>query len=459
MTHTAKIIEPEAFAAPKRTQHNVEELPTVDEDCAVDSGYSSQNSSQIAADGLGKDYEEDYGQELYISEHNTTRVFNIDIDASSKLRFLGIRPSVESLLWKYTNKKRFLSRGSRRNPMSIRLLMLGDSLSNAKPAIVVFCIPEMRKKIQHYFDTHELIKAFYAPEEANEPSFQVVVCAHPPQLRGEDSLAAVCWSVAEPEGAATIVYNSPLHLTLCGTPIIFQANGKTRRATLGGVIKVTNFDGTWDLFGLTAGHTARDCILDDDQFSEPGSITNFSGDDSDPSDTDSDLDGSESSHGSKTTYDAGEAATYKGNAPDVEDVHVWDFLHSHHYGYAVVPAFTTGKAKSTARVDQGQSLDWAFVPVPIALPNDLPHAGPLSSPLPITNYRKTTAEEEITTSKEPVIVITASQGIQPGTLLSEPSSILIYPSTTFVDAYLVTLDSSQRKSPLPAIQLLFYKLT
>ncbi|CEJ93168.1 hypothetical protein VHEMI08777 [[Torrubiella] hemipterigena] len=438
-----KTTEQRVFIAPTRTQQDTKGLPPINEDCPIDSGYSSQNRSQTSAHILRSIEEEDCGKELYISEHNSTRAFSLKIDALSIARFNGIRPTVESLLWNYTNKKRFLKHGSRRNPMSIRLLMLGDSISNAKPAIVVFCIPEMRKKIQNFFDTHDLIKAFYAPEEAGEPKFRVVVCAHPPRLRGQDAFAVVCWDTDEPEGTGIIKNNSLFPNTYCGTPIVLYGNGKEREATLGGIIKITGPGGEWDLLGLTAGHVARDCILDDSVFSEPASTATLVSVDSDFSDTDSESDGSESSNAPKTSLDMSKIGSHTSGAPDAEDVDAWAFQHMTQYGRAIVFDSTSNEEHGATGGSKGQFLDWALIPVQLELPNELPGGGPLSNPLSITQYRRIPHGQENAIPKEPVIVITASRGIQNGTLRSDPSRILVYPSTNFVDAYMLTLDSNR----------------
>lgn len=451
--------------ASRLTRQGAQELQPVDEESVTDSGYASHNSTltvavtgdQNVTEPLDDDNaeqlqipeennnaeelqisNEDNGTEVYISEDYTIRVFGGTIDDIYMTRYRGILPTLESQLYRWTKKRNLLTFANQRRSISTRLLLVGDSASSAKPTILVFCVPELRKRIQRYFDTNNYIKSCYAPKAENEPKFPVIVCCSP-QLHGDESLAAVYWRANEENGTATIHPSADI---LCAIPIIFEANGKRRYATLGGVVKVTSIDGSWEVFGLTAGHSARECVLDDDDCSERTSNLDSDSDGESFSDSASDSDCVEPTIDPESTFDPSKVLADAHMAK--KEIEAWDFPHSLKYGHAIVSSST--KAGKETAGEGAAFLDWALVPLPPSVLSSLSMGIPQHLLFSITDFRMNSPEWATRNFQEPVIVVTASRGPELGHLLPESSRILIYPSTKFVDAYMMTLDSGKSET-------------
>lgn len=145
-------------------------------------------------------------------------------------------------------------------PTAIRLMVLGKDEGDAKPWIVVLCSQDQSKRIKRFFQ-QKFAKAVYCPEGPAEQRFEVLVIGHPPIHKAANTL---------PE----IFGVERIRITSCGTIVKLSVQDDVRFATLGGIIKVVTSDGSYNLYGLTAGH-----ILDPPEVSTQ----------SDPSYTSSDL--------------------------------------------------------------------------------------------------------------------------------------------------------------------------
>ncbi|KAI9155689.1 hypothetical protein HJFPF1_08278 [Paramyrothecium foliicola] len=424
-----------------------------EEENFLDSGYGSQDSSQaatpdrLAVNESGSDPKE-RGIELRLSRTKTLLAFNDEIDELYTSRFYSIQPTIESLLLQYIKRKSFLRGTGRHKPMAIRLLFLGNSELDARPHIVVFCAPEMRKRVQHFFDKDDLVKAFYKPDDASLPSFDVVVCECAPQLRnGETVVEVFCDATANLELAKSFVYksfvyNTPFEGTFCGTPIRLQANGKTRNATLGGLLKLEYDTGETELVGLTAGHAVRACseawadqdALDDDfgANDNASTVSSFVDSESDCSQSESD----------ETPIEDSDSQSSKNQAVGEHNhAQAWAFEHPKAFGD--VRSQGDGAQKGP-QVSTG-SLDWALINLKDFKPNRLPsfmfHGQSDAWKAGLTKCRNQSPSTAEALSEDRVILICGSSSPKYGYLASQPARILIDMSDVFVDAFMVVLDA------------------
>jgi hypothetical protein len=365
--------------------------------------------------------------------------FNTGIDELYTTRFYSIQPTIESLLLQYVKRKSFLRSTGRHKPMVIRLLLLGNTELDAKPHIVVFCAPEMRKRVQHFFDTDEIVKAHYKPEEKTLPSFDVAVCGCAPQLRnGEVCVEVFCDSTIDDDLDKGFSYKTTLDSTFCGTPVHIQANDKIRNATLGGLVKLEYANGESKLCGLIAGHVVRECLEKTDEQSLPGEGSDV--DDSGSVDSyisNSDSDWSKSDSEGTLEVEVGSQAGTEGANGGDSDSNSWAFKHPQALGDMLM------QGDDKKQPPRG-SLDWALVNIKEYKPNLLPafmfrdnldqwSAG-------ITKWRLQPPAAFKSLSEERVVLMCGSSGPKFGHLASQPARILVDPGDSFADAYMVILD-------------------
>lgn len=423
-------------------------LKGLEEETQPDSGYGSQESSHMGTPNVPRTanhcgLDEAVQHELRLSKTKTIMSFDYKMDDAYTARFCNIQSSIESLLVQYTRRKSLLrSNTVRHKPMAIRPMLLGNNSQDAKPYIVVFCAPEMRKRIQHFFDTDTLVRAFYKPDDPLLPSFEVAVCGCAPQLRTDGFNIDVVWDENPTElktAGMCVVFFPPTRKTrfdntLCGTAIRFEAQGRRRNATLGGLVKITYEDGSSAIMGLTAGHVATAVLQDDsvlDVLEEEES-----GDDSFVDDSDSEYNEGVSDEISVTDKDSVSSIDYCSNP--------WAFEKPNHQATQVTLSNSLTKAlKSPHGVGQNTfpDFDWALFPFEGHFKmNELPTLADVGDRRCVTAYRQSSPAALNETPAERVILMCGSGGLKYGSMVHQPTRILIQPATEFVNAYLVSLD-------------------
>lgn len=166
------------------TQHGT--ANSMNEEGLADSGYGSHDSTQAAT--------EETGIEIRISKSKTICYFPAKLGDAHFERFHNIKPSTERLLVQYVTRRSLLRGSTRYKPMVIRLMLLGTTPIDARPHIVVFCAPEMRKRLQQFLYKVELIKACCKDDsQQGLCTFGVTVCGCAPQLRADGLLVEVVW--------------------------------------------------------------------------------------------------------------------------------------------------------------------------------------------------------------------------------------------------------------------------
>ncbi|ERF74301.1 hypothetical protein EPUS_01988 [Endocarpon pusillum Z07020] len=188
--------------------------------------------------------------------------FEKEVDQSIIDRFQDVVERLEGPLFEYMRKSWRQPR-----PTAIRLMVLGKDEGDARPWIVVLCSQDQSKRIKRFFQ-QKFAKAVYCPEGPAEQRFEVLVIGQPPRPKAANASPEMFDGLLSPA-------LERIKITSCGTMVKLSVQDHVRFATLGGIIKVVNTDGSYNLYGLTAGH-----ILDPPEASI----------ESDQSDTSSELD-------------------------------------------------------------------------------------------------------------------------------------------------------------------------
>ena len=252
------------------TANHIRRLTSGNESPKFDSGYATATST---ASNTPKDPEKIHGDSspwspadlghctsgsrgdpipFKLSGHGIPKISDRFPNEATQLRFKFVIEQVELPLHKYIQKSKL--RRQPNLPMSIRLAMLeGISTEDIRPGIVVLCRENLVKRVRRYFDKPEP-KGLCRPTDLKLPQFDVVVIGKAPQLtmaRGDLQIFAQLPSQASPR------------TTLCGIPIKVSNGIHTRVATMGGIIMVRHTDGRHMLYGMIAGHVAKQLQFQD----------------------------------------------------------------------------------------------------------------------------------------------------------------------------------------------------
>lgn len=231
----------------------------------ADSGYASQGPNSPRP-GAGK--APDLGGEL--SEFDKT------VDDAVIKRFTNVEMQIEQPMLRYIS--RFPAKKYR--PMALRLMVLGTTEVDARPHIVVLCLPTQARRVRKFFDK-ESVRALCQPDDDTLPSFAVHIHPRAPETKGGD------------DDAIEVFVPIQADATYCGAPIrVYLPSDVEKRATFGGIIKVVAQDRSVKLYGLTAGHILADdgpdeTTLMSDISDEMSAESSFGVSDSDSKDDDS----------------------------------------------------------------------------------------------------------------------------------------------------------------------------
>lgn len=431
-----------------------------------DSGYVSQTQSPD-----GKAQEE--GRSAYRGSpipfplnliKKKSSLFNIDIDERTRSRFKAIQPNLENLLLSHVRAS--LAAGTDYRPISMRLVMMGTSKDDAKPCIIVFCRPAVKKLIKGFM-RGKIVSDICCPEEIGIPHFQISVLGNAPRLRR---------ARVEVIADGLVIDDS---MTLCGMPIQFRLlDDRIVNATLGGLIKVVTAAGEIRLLGLTAGHAlwggemeASQCsaqasngkiLLQHDQDNEKakkpdGGQREKSGDTSHSSPSGNDIQtpcddtaplepsalnqSMRSSEGpNKSTVrdqddqDSDDEIDWpvEGIIPSTGEPSRWWFDDSKILGY-----YPDGDEYAFSQRDR--CYDWALVDISIFEVNQI--SCDRRAQLTVSD------KQPGTTGHKAVILCGGSKIVRHGELLPGPGRVLLGNGTDFVDAHMVTVASGEpRKS-------------
>jgi hypothetical protein len=318
------------------------------------------------------------------------------LDQFTEQRFVELIPVVEDTLKPITKTRCW----------SFRRMFLGNDDTDVAPYIVIFCNERYFKRIQHRVSRPRVIRLC----ESGDLILRILVVPREAKLMHSPTDIEVCRNKTT---------------TLCGAPILLVNksedlySGSSRKATIGGIIKITNADGTSGLCGMTAGH-----VLDDWQNSSVDTASSCS-DRSGETDSYQDLDEPKPSSSRETEIEY--QSVLRGT---------WDFAETDSFG-KIDGSGPNGSSDNSIQ----PSHDWALFTTELKMPNEL---CALKSPgcferRELKQAARPTFHGGIS---EPVILIGGSNGPKRGELSSLMSRILIGSSGNFVDAYILTLDEN-----------------
>jgi hypothetical protein len=217
-----------------------------------DSAYASVSSSEGASTlGPAKESTEQRHSPRLKCEIPGTNlsIFEKEIDPYAKSRFEQVRGEIETHL--VTIRAEWATRHKRSQQLEIatKLSVVGKTDSNATPHLLIFCAPKLRWKVSKFLRSN-YVKELCEPSDPTVPQLKLKVIGHAPHKTSAFLSMDVCY-----DGAAVVEQN-----TYCGMPIILvnkpqgSIGAQKRKATVGGIIEITNKDGKVLHYGMTAGH-------------------------------------------------------------------------------------------------------------------------------------------------------------------------------------------------------------
>lgn len=384
-------------------------------DPRVDSGYSSLTAtpategSSGTSSGRFKRYSNEGDEagncvKLLFSPRSDLICFEKPLDNTTLQWFEDTRPRIEQLLVEFLKSgRRLLS--DKYKPIAVRLMMLGQGESSARPHLVAFAPSKGTRKVEKFF-AREDVRELLVPGSGSS-LIPVVVTAHTTgflMCRISD-VKALC-SKERSNGY------QPLRHTLCGLPIMVNS----RRVTFGGIIRIrllgSDSPSDWKYYGLSASHFNN---KEDDTQSE--------------SDDQSDL---------EINVDAKDDPVW--SPPTVRPLipppfepgtRSWDWREAMTLGNVI----EFDDAPDPARPD----LDWCLIHMNYLLPNFLD-----SMENQGVSYRKAdlvAPNSTSTVSSRNVVVASGTRGLQRGKLHSSPARVLLGRSETFSNAYILKLEN------------------
>ncbi|CZR62773.1 uncharacterized protein PAC_12670 [Phialocephala subalpina] len=243
----------------------------------LDSGYASRSSSQNSSPGGSEvgavsflDRAVGGGGTLWprpFRKAKPVRRYNKPIPQLTQERFSDLRELYAESLNQFT-------RGLPNCQGALMSLqVLGENEETAEPWVFVQCDKAIFKRVSNFFK-QPLVKMDFEPPSPTDLSPRLRVLVHPlspRQLAGYKNFSSHYYSFTE--GGLIQIFSDDSCVssgTLCGTQIMNGSFPEHPKATLGGVIAVTDKQGRTKLYGMTAGHSFLQGMHEDSQgeFSE-----------------------------------------------------------------------------------------------------------------------------------------------------------------------------------------------
>ncbi|KAL1862637.1 hypothetical protein Daus18300_008435 [Diaporthe australafricana] len=345
-------------------------------------------------------------------------VSNKAMETGTRRRFLEVQLEIERMLLEFMRKLKSVP--GRYKPVAIRPMMLGETETdtNAKAYMVVICSEDIKRKVQDFFD-ESLVKSLCEPGDDDVPSFKALVIGHSIRLRAATSDIDVQCCAMECQDYDYI-------RTFCGMPIrLCDELGHSRKATFGGIVKVTSTAGEFQLYGLTAGHVIRDQRVVTEEADPSLLVLNSS-----------DLTRTQ-------TMEVPENQT-RTASPTMSNISQSEFDRwCFHPEQSIGKVLDGNWTKTMADEEQNHMkpcLDWALFELDAYRPNQLSFNGRENSRddlhLPLST--KDPSQTDIRVS-----MLCASQGVKEGLLSTTRARVLLDPGDSFIDAYTLSLDHSE----------------
>ncbi|KAL3608797.1 hypothetical protein FPOAC2_03807 [Fusarium poae] len=358
-----------------------------------------------------------------VTQQATIRPIAKSIDEQTAKRASDVIEQLSGLLAECmlkSRKRKYLSRSKRQLPaMSIRPVMLGTSIEDAKVCLVIFCSDEdgahdtIRKFLRKSY-----VKDLYQPNDSSMCSFDVHIFGSSPTTKSGPEVG--------------IPRSEDMTFTHCGMPIRIATEGfdkDTIVATMGGLLQFDAprwVDSSYRVYGLTVAHAIYpeiNCDVSDDD-------NDFS-----MSDDDSDEDNEDSSNSSDTSCPTSLPQVDWGVSIEAEQTTRPGIPHPSLSRSVIAQPIAYSSLSDTAAY-----RDWALFKFPtweIPLePNMLVVEGK-----PPALLKMPSSLLDVSSSRS-VYIITGFSGVMDATISCGLSQILLQPGTQFVRAYIVELSNS-----------------
>lgn len=345
------------------------------------------------------------------------------VDEQTSKRAGDVIEQMSELLQEHlaNSKRRKLLLRSKKEPpsMSIRAIMLGTTIEDAKVCLVIFCtdIDGIHDKIRKFL-RKSFVKELYRPADTTIPSFDVHIFGASPNTRAGIEVSILA------EGR----FSDPSISTLCGMPVWLIAEGRLGQevsVTMGGILEiemVLSGSGSKGVYGLTVVHDATDSRnVDDDDLSMSDSIEEY-----------------DSSSASSTT---------SGDSDHCPPIEIdWGLTEKETLEYSLTPPHPLLNAPSDiptcpiaySALGNGKPFrDWALFEFPTEKLAPKPNMLEVGERQP--QLLKAPTSLGNTSISRPVSIITRSAEIKKATLSPSLSRILLKPGAEFVRAFCVEL--------------------
>lgn len=316
------------------------------------------------------------------------QVFDKPISDDQRDRFFDFRYQYTNSLWKAISKG---NKKAHPGDISMKLKYMGSDEESAKLFIVIQCEKRVAKRVRHFFAQEHI-------QQDLKPDFEVYILDKGViRLSTEDTLDVF----AHLDG----------RVTFCGMSIRMVVDAAETIATFGGLITVTRGEIT-EVFGLTASHPVEgsndldrsdDDDFDSEEFTDTDSISELNESDAYP----------QPSHSPKLN-----AMTSIGKV-----------------------AHDSLRLSSTTSANH----DWALIKLNTAVL--LPNLAPDSHPPSIFGINLLASRVPLQPQQKIDVVVMTSHGLQKGSLVSNGSSIMMFPGRTFLQTLDLVLRSDSELRP------------
>ena len=163
----------------------------------------------------------------------------------------GVRHAIEGKI----QEDVFAKDPSRPRDVSIELRMVGKTFDAAKLHVLIFCAADLAESLEAIIKLPVVFELRRSSRET-VPQLEITVVPRSIRLASDDLTIDACGQRAF----------FARHRTYCGSPVILRTNLQqpsqtlTRKATFGGVLKVTYGSGETGFHGMTAGHAVNDMV-------------------------------------------------------------------------------------------------------------------------------------------------------------------------------------------------------
>lgn len=177
------------------------------------------------------------------------QLFDLHVASRTRERFENLREKWEGPLLEHI--------GTYNSYIALNLRIIGKDRATAIPWVLLECSYGLAKKVRKFFRRTD-VKEDFKPKDATSCMPFLPILIHQ-RLKGQSGLLGLLVDGPEPsshEGHSTIVYGnqvSKMH-TLCGLEIQVCNEIGGKKATMGGLVALTDHKGKLKMYALTAAH-------------------------------------------------------------------------------------------------------------------------------------------------------------------------------------------------------------